>query len=94
MRNDQLSRYIDRQKERGASNTRLFQTELHNRYAAIFSAFILTFIGAVLSAKKMKNGLGINLVHFADRERRADGTLDSGVDTERGLHHRSPLAVA
>lgn len=29
--------------------------------------------------------------HFADRERRADGTLDSGVDTERGLHHRSPL---
>ena len=62
MRNDQLSRYIDRQKERGASNTRLFQTELHNRYAAIFSAFILTFIGAVLSAKKMKNGLGINLV--------------------------------
>ena len=28
----------------------------------IFSAFILTFIGAVLSAKKMKNGLGINLV--------------------------------
>ena len=62
MRNDQLTRYIDRQKERGASNTRLFQTELHNRYAAIFSAFILTFIGAVLSAKKMKNGLGINLV--------------------------------
>lgn len=62
MRNDQLSRYIDRQRERGASNTRLFQTELHNRYAAIFSAFILTFIGAVLSAKKVKNGLGINLV--------------------------------
>ena len=29
MRNDQLTRYIDRQKERGASNTRLFQTELH-----------------------------------------------------------------
>jgi len=36
--------------------------QLFNRYAAIFSAFILTFIGAVLSAKKMKNGLGINLV--------------------------------
>lgn len=62
MRNDQLDRYIERQKERGASNTRLFQTELHNRYAAIFSAFILTFIGAILSAKKMKNGLGLNLV--------------------------------
>lgn len=62
MRNDQLDRYIERQKERGASNTRLFQIELHTRYAAIFSAFILTFIGAVLSAKKMKNGLGVNLV--------------------------------
>ncbi len=62
MRNDQLDRYIERQKERGASNTRLFQIELHSRYAAIFSAFILTFIGAILSAKKMKNGLGVNLV--------------------------------
>lgn len=62
MRNDQLDAYIERQKERGASNTRLFQTELHSRYAAIFSAFILTFIGAILSAKKMKNGLGVNLV--------------------------------
>ena len=62
MRNDQLDRYIERQKERGASNTRLFQIELHTRYAAIFSAFILTFIGAILSAKKMKNGLGVNLV--------------------------------
>ena len=62
MRNDQLERYIARQKERGASNTKLFQVELHKRYAAIFSAFILTFIGCVLSAKKMKNGLGINLV--------------------------------
>ena len=62
MRNDQLDSYIARQKERGASNTKLFQIELHKRYAAIFSAFILTFIGAVLSSKKMKNGLGINLV--------------------------------
>lgn len=62
MRNDQITRYVDRQRERGASNTKLFEIELHKRYAAIFSAFILTFIGAVLSAKKMKNGLGINLV--------------------------------
>ena len=62
MRNDQISRYVERQRERGASNTRIFELELHKRYAAIFSAFILTFIGAVLSAKKMKNGLGINLV--------------------------------
>lgn len=62
LRNDQLEYYIQRQIERGASNTALFKYELHSRYASIFSAFILALMGAILSAKKVKNGLGINLV--------------------------------
>lgn len=57
----ELSRYIDKQSERGVGNAKLFAIELHKRYAAVFSAFILTFIGAVLSAKKVKNGMGLNI---------------------------------
>lgn len=61
MTSPELSRYIDKQSSRGVGDVKLFAIELHKRYAAIFSAFILTFIGAVLSAKKMKNGLGFNI---------------------------------
>lgn len=61
MTSPELSLYVERQSERGVDNAKLFAIELHKRYAAIFSAFILTFIGAVLSAKKVKNGMGINI---------------------------------
>lgn len=57
----QLSEYIGKQSERGVGNAKLFAIELHKRYAAVFSAFILTFIGAVLSSKKVKNGMGLNI---------------------------------
>ena len=56
-----LRDYIDKQAERGVGNAQLFAIELHKRYASVFSAFILTFIGAVLSARKVKNGMGINI---------------------------------
>lgn len=57
----QLRDQISKQAERGVGNAKLFAIELHKRYAAVFSAFILTFIGAVLSAKKVKNGMGLNI---------------------------------
>lgn len=57
----QLRAQISKQAERGVGNAKLFAIELHKRYAAVFSAFILTFIGAVLSAKKVKNGMGLNI---------------------------------
>lgn len=57
----QLRDQINKQAERGVGNAKLFAIELHKRYAAVFSAFILTFIGAVLSAKKVKNGMGLNI---------------------------------
>lgn len=57
----ELRTSIRRQAERGVGNVQLFEIELHKRYASVFSAFILTFIGAVLSARKVKNGLGINI---------------------------------
>lgn len=61
MTSPELSEYIDKQRQRGVGSAKLFAIELHRRYAAVFSAFILTFIGAVLSAKKVKNGMGINI---------------------------------
>lgn len=57
----QLREQISKQAERGVGNAKIFAIELHKRYAAVFSAFILTFIGAVLSAKKVKNGMGLNI---------------------------------
>lgn len=56
-----LSKYIRQQKHRGVGNIEPFQVEYHRRFASIPAAFILTIIGASLSAKKVKGGIGINI---------------------------------
>lgn len=61
-----LYKYINRQKERGLANVggisvTQFEIEFHKRFASIFSAFILTIIGASLSARKVKGGMGVNI---------------------------------
>lgn len=61
MTNPQLSAYIDRQRARGLSNTKEFEIEYHKRIAMSFASFILTLIGASLSSRKMKGGMGLNL---------------------------------
>lgn len=66
MTSPQLYRYIKRQKERGMANIggvnlTQFEVEYHKRYASVFSAFILTIIGAALSARKVKGGMGLNI---------------------------------
>lgn len=53
--------YIQRQKQRGFANIKEFEVEYWKRGASAFAAFILTIIGASLSARKRKNGLGITL---------------------------------
>lgn len=57
----ELRTYIARQKERGMGNIQNFQVELHRRFASIPAAFILTLIGACLSARKVKGGMGLNI---------------------------------
>lgn len=57
----ELRRYIRHQKERGMGNIKNFQVELHRRFASIPAAFILTLIGACLSARKVKGGIGLNI---------------------------------
>jgi lipopolysaccharide export system permease protein len=57
----QLRRHIANQRARGMGNIQPFLIEYHNRFAMVFSAFILTIIGASLSARKVKAGMGVNI---------------------------------
>ncbi|HBG58431.1 LptF/LptG family permease [Proteiniphilum sp. UBA1028] len=61
MTSPQLRHYVKSQKERGMGNIQSFQIEYHSRIASVFSAFILTIIGASLSARKVKGGMGLNI---------------------------------
>ncbi|MDH6309661.1 lipopolysaccharide export system permease protein [Dysgonomonas sp. PFB1-18] len=61
-----LYKYIQRQKERGLASVgdvsiTQFEIEFHKRFSSVFSAFILTLIGAALSARKVKGGMGLNI---------------------------------
>ncbi len=61
-----LYKYIQRQKERGLASVgdvsiTQFEIEFHKRFSSVFSAFILTLIGASLSARKVKGGMGLNI---------------------------------
>lgn len=56
-----LHKHIQRQKDRGIGNIQSFEIEYHKRFASIASAFILTVIGASLSSRKVKGGMGLNI---------------------------------
>ncbi|MDD2552523.1 MAG: LptF/LptG family permease [Dysgonamonadaceae bacterium] len=57
----ELLSYVKSQKQRGVGNIQSFEIEYHRRFASIMSAFILTLIGASLSARKVKGGTGLNI---------------------------------
>ena len=61
MSTPELRRYINRQRERGIGNITAFELEYHKRFAMPMSAFILTIIGASLSSRKIKGGMGLNI---------------------------------
>jgi lipopolysaccharide export system permease protein len=56
-----LRNYIERQKARGFANIKEFEFEYWKRGASSFAIIILTIMGASLSARKRKNGMGIAL---------------------------------
>ena len=58
---DELSQYISKQTERGSSNVVQYEVEYYKRIATSFASFILTIIGASLSSKKRKGGMGVSL---------------------------------
>jgi lipopolysaccharide export system permease protein len=57
----ELRDYISKQIDRGSSNVVQYQVEYHKRIAASFASFILTTIGASLSSRKRKGGMGMYL---------------------------------
>jgi lipopolysaccharide export system permease protein len=57
----ELRQYISKQQERGSQNVVQYEVEYHKRIAMSFASFILTVIGASLSARKRKGGMGLYL---------------------------------
>jgi lipopolysaccharide export system permease protein len=56
-----LRRYISKQTERGSQNVVQYEVEYHKRIATSLASFILTIIGASLSSRKRKGGMGLYL---------------------------------
>ena len=61
MTSTQLKDFIERQRIRGIAGLKDFEVEYHKRIAAPFAAFVLSIIGASLSARKRKGGMGTAL---------------------------------
>jgi lipopolysaccharide export system permease protein len=57
----ELDEFIKEQRMKGETNVTSYQIERHNRIAFPFSTFILTFIGVVVSSKKMRGGIGLQI---------------------------------
>lgn len=57
----ELLDYISKQTSRGSAAVKQYQVEFHKRIAMSFASFILTIIGASLSARKRKGGMGLYL---------------------------------
>ena len=57
----ELDEFIKDQLMKGETNVTSYQIERHNRIAFPFSTFILTFIGVIVSARKMRGGVGMQI---------------------------------
>jgi lipopolysaccharide export system permease protein len=61
MTHRELDEYIEQQQLRGTSAVTFSLLEKHKRIAFPFSTFILTFMGVILSSKKIRGGIGLQL---------------------------------
>ena len=57
----ELNTHIVSLRNRGADNVHVFLTEKYVRYMSPFAALILTFMGVVVSARKARRGIGLQL---------------------------------
>lgn len=57
----ELTRHITALRSKGADSVHIFLAEKYSRYAYPCSAIILTAIGGILSARKTRNGSGLQL---------------------------------
>ena len=57
----ELNAYIEELKSKGADNIYVFLVEKYVRYMSPFAAVILTFIGLLLSSRKVRGGVGFQI---------------------------------
>ena len=58
----ELNEQIASMKRKGAEGVKVYEVEKHQRMAAPGAIIILTLIGAALSSRKMRGGMGVHLV--------------------------------
>jgi lipopolysaccharide export system permease protein len=59
--NSELSDYLSELRSRGADNTETYVVEQYLRITYPFSVIILTLIGVILSARKTREGAGLQI---------------------------------
>jgi lipopolysaccharide export system permease protein len=57
----ELYQFIEKEKERGLANTRVYQIEIYRRTADPVSIIILTIIGMAVASRKVRGGMGLHL---------------------------------
>jgi permease yjgP/yjgQ family protein len=57
----QLNDFIKQERLKGSPNIRIYELVYYRRWGAMFTAFILTFIGVAVSSVKKRGGMGVNL---------------------------------
>jgi lipopolysaccharide export system permease protein len=57
----ELRRHIKTLRARGTAGVEAYQVELHTRYSAPFTIFILVFLGVIVSSKKSRGGTGVQI---------------------------------
>jgi lipopolysaccharide export system permease protein len=61
MTNSELSKFLDKQRDRGIGNIQAFEDEYYKRFTMPIAAFIMTLIGVSLSSRKVRGGFGLHL---------------------------------
>ena len=57
----ELRRHIGKMKEKGSEGVKAYEVEMHERMSAPAAVIILTLIGAALSSRKIRGGMGMHL---------------------------------
>lgn len=57
----ELNAFVERERDRGVGNTKVYEVEIQRRTAEPFSIFILTIIGVAVAARKVRGGMGLHL---------------------------------
>ena len=61
MNTPELTKFIQREKMKGANNVNIYLNELHQRTSSSVAVLILTFLALSLSSTKKRGGIGLNL---------------------------------